>query len=241
MGRHSRKTTAPQTKVLASTAAAVTAATLFAPPANAAPDSDWDRLAQCEAGGNWHINTGNGYHGGLQFSRSTWLAYGGGEFAPTADKATREQQIYVAEKTLAGQGWGAWPACSARLGLNSAPNTNRPHPNAPKPAPAPAPAPAAAPAPVQQIREESPSDEAAVDALYALVRDNLAQYGLTIPAEVTAYYNANRSDFNAFYNANRTVIDAAVTGDLQRMIKDLNLQAPTYQVPTIQVPTLPQF
>ncbi len=223
MGRHSRKTAAPLTKVLAGTAAAVTAATLFAPTANAAPDSDWDRLAQCEAGGNWHINTGNGYHGGLQFSRGTWQAYGGGEFAPTADQATREQQIYVAEKTLAGQGWGAWPACSARLGLNSAPNTNRPHPNAPAPAPAPAPA-----APVQEVYAATSSEADAVDALYALVRDNLAQYGLTIPAEVTAFYNANRANFNAFYSANRPVIDAAATGNLQQILQALNIQLPTF-------------
>ncbi|GGC73185.1 transglycosylase family protein [Hoyosella rhizosphaerae] len=117
------------TKKALLTGVAVSAAgVLLAAPANAAPDSDWDRLAQCEAGGNWNINTGNGYYGGLQFSQSTWAGYGGTEFAPRADLATREQQIYVAEKTLRGQGWGAWPACSQRLGLNSAP-TDRPHPN----------------------------------------------------------------------------------------------------------------
>lgn len=93
----------------------------LAAPAGAAPDSDWDALAQCESGGDWAINTGNGYYGGLQFSQSTWEAYGGTEFAPRADLATREQQIAVAERTLAGQGWGAWPACSSQLGLNSAP------------------------------------------------------------------------------------------------------------------------
>lgn len=101
---------------------------IFAPGATAAPDSDWDRLAQCESGGNWHINTGNGYYGGLQFSASTWNAFGGGEFASTADQASREEQIYVAEKVLAQQGWGAWPACSASLGLSSGP-TDRPHPH----------------------------------------------------------------------------------------------------------------
>lgn len=77
----------------------------------------WDQLAQCEAGGNWSINTGNGYHGGLQFSPGTWTSYGGGAYAPTANLASREQQIAVAEKVLARQGWGAWPACSAKLGL----------------------------------------------------------------------------------------------------------------------------
>ncbi len=77
----------------------------------------WDAIAQCESGGNWAINTGNGYYGGLQFAASTWTAYGGGAYAPTANLATREQQIAIAEKVLAAQGWGAWPACSAGLGL----------------------------------------------------------------------------------------------------------------------------
>ena len=79
--------------------------------------SVWDSLAQCEAGGNWAINTGNGFAGGLQFTPSTWLAYGGGQYAPQAHLATREQQIAVASKVQAGQGWGAWPACTAKLGL----------------------------------------------------------------------------------------------------------------------------
>lgn len=79
--------------------------------------SVWDLLAQCEAGGNWSINTGNGFYGGLQFTASTWLAYGGGEYAPTANLATREQQIAIAQKVQAGQGWGAWPACTSKLGI----------------------------------------------------------------------------------------------------------------------------
>ena len=93
-----------------------------APSVSAAPISDWDRLAQCESGGNWKINTGNGYYGGLQFSAGTWTAHGGGEFAATADQATKDQQIYVAEKVLASQGWGAWPACSSSLGLSAGPD-----------------------------------------------------------------------------------------------------------------------
>ena len=77
----------------------------------------WDELVQCEATGNWNINSGNGFSGGLQFTPSTWQAYGGGEFAPEAWQATREQQIVVAEKVQAAQGWGAWPACTAKMGL----------------------------------------------------------------------------------------------------------------------------
>lgn len=77
----------------------------------------WDALAQCESGGNWAINTGNGYYGGLQFSSGTWLAYGGGEFAERADLATREQQIIVAERLHAARGFQPWPACRLKLGL----------------------------------------------------------------------------------------------------------------------------
>ena len=83
--------------------------------------SVWDAIAQCESGGNWAINTGNGFGGGLQFmhqrSYSTWLSFGGGEFAPNPWEASREQQIIVAEKVLASSGWGAWPGCSSKLGL----------------------------------------------------------------------------------------------------------------------------
>ena len=148
MGSHSAKTNSVGTKFAATTIAFGAAAALMAPTAAAAPDSDWDRLAQCESGGDWNINTGNGYHGGLQFSAGTWQAHGGGEFAPTADQASREQQIVVAERTLASQGWGAWPACSSQLGLNSAP-TDR---SAPAPQPS---APADAPAVVQQSVQNS--------------------------------------------------------------------------------------
>lgn len=79
--------------------------------------SVWDALAQCESGGNWAINTGNGFYGGLQFAPGTWLNLGGGEFAPYAHLATREEQIAIAKKVLAVQGWGAWPACTAKMGL----------------------------------------------------------------------------------------------------------------------------
>jgi len=85
----------------------------FAGSASAAPDSTWDAVASCESTNNWSINTGNGYYGGLQFSQSTWNAYGGQDYASRADLASREEQIAVAEKTLAGQGWGAWACAGA--------------------------------------------------------------------------------------------------------------------------------
>ncbi len=79
--------------------------------------SVWDALAKCESGGNWAINTGNGYYGGLQFNAGTWLSNGGGAYAPRADLATREQQISVAERLRAGRGFAPWPGCATKLGL----------------------------------------------------------------------------------------------------------------------------
>jgi LysM repeat protein len=85
-----------------------------------AEGSVWDRVAQCESSGNWSINTGNGYYGGLQFYQPTWRGYGGLAYAPRADLATRAEQIAVAQRVLASQGPGAWPVCSVRAGLTRA-------------------------------------------------------------------------------------------------------------------------
>ena len=86
-------------------------------PAHGATAETWDRLAECESSGRWDINTGNGYYGGLQFSAGTWVGFGGTAYASRADLATRVEQITVAERVLDVQGWGAWPACSEKLGL----------------------------------------------------------------------------------------------------------------------------
>jgi resuscitation-promoting factor RpfA len=136
--------------------------------AAAAPDSEWDRVASCESGGNWGINTGNGYHGGLQFSQGTWAAHGGGEYATSANQATRDQQIAVAERVLATQGRGAWPVCGR--GLSGATPRNvladAPAPAAPPPAepaafePPPADPPPPPPAPEPP---PPPAEPAAVD------------------------------------------------------------------------------
>lgn len=91
-------------------------AAAIAPAAGAASVSQWDQVAACESGGNWQINTGNGYYGGLQFSAETWAGAGGIAYAPTADQATKEQQIEIAENVLAMQGAGAWPNCGGSLG-----------------------------------------------------------------------------------------------------------------------------
>lgn len=87
--------------------------------------STWDRVAQCESGGNWKANTGNGYYGGLQFTSDTWAGYGGLRYAARADVATRQQQIDIAIKVLQHQGPGAWPVCGPRAGLSREAGTSR--------------------------------------------------------------------------------------------------------------------
>jgi hypothetical protein len=98
-------------------AATITPVVALDAPAEAASERTWNRLAYCESSGRWHINTGNGYYGGLQISRSTWKGYGGGKFAQYPHRATKAQQIRIAERIQNGQGWGAWPTCSSRIGL----------------------------------------------------------------------------------------------------------------------------
>ncbi|MER6287584.1 transglycosylase family protein [Streptomyces sviceus] len=100
--------------------------------AHAADMATWNKVAACESSSNWSINTGNGYYGGLQFTRSTWEAYGGTRYAARADLATKDQQIAVAEKVLDGQGPGAWPACSTRAGLTRGGSTPDVHPRTEK-------------------------------------------------------------------------------------------------------------
>ncbi len=90
---------------------------ISAPVSTAAPASsggvNWSAIAACESGGNWSANTGNGFYGGLQFTEQTWLGYGGGQYAPSANMATEAQQIAVAQRVLGRQGIGAWPVCGA--------------------------------------------------------------------------------------------------------------------------------
>jgi LysM repeat protein len=100
--------------------------------ATAAPSGhDWSGVAQCESSGNWHINTGNGFFGGLQFTQSTWDAFGGQQFAARADLASESAQITVAEKVLAGQGVGAWPVCGKYLTGGSTPDAGAAAPSRP--------------------------------------------------------------------------------------------------------------
>ncbi|BBZ77705.1 hypothetical protein MANY_30420 [Mycolicibacterium anyangense] len=155
-GRH-RKPTSSSISVakIAFTGAVIGGGSIaLAGQAQAAPDSEWDQVARCESGGNWAINTGNGYQGGLQFSPGTWAAHGGTQYAPAANMASKDQQIAIAEHVLATQGKGAWPVCGR--GLSGA--TPRNVVNDPAPA---APAPAA---PLDAPLPDAPVDAAPLDA-----------------------------------------------------------------------------
>jgi len=157
----------------AATGLAALAGTVSAGSAQAASGATWDAVAQCESGGNWSINTGNGFYGGLQFLQSTWEGFGGTQYAARADLASRAQQIDIAENVLAVQGPGAWPVCSVEAGLTAGgPAPAEPAPAEPAPAepapvePAPAqpepqqpaqPEPAQQPAPQQQSTPAAPA------------------------------------------------------------------------------------
>ncbi|GJF34715.1 hypothetical protein KNE206_74150 [Kitasatospora sp. NE20-6] len=135
-GRHRRRTSAEKAVAVAGvTGVGLAMPLLTAAAAHAAPVSVWDKVAQCESGGNWRINTGNGFYGGLQFTARTWKGFGGARYAAYAHQASKTEQIAVAEKVLASQGPGAWPVCSKRAGLTRGGGSA---------APAPAAAPAAA-------------------------------------------------------------------------------------------------
>ena len=114
VARHRKSSYTRRVIAGAAVAGAGIAIPLVATGAAQASSVNWDAVAQCESTGNWAINTGNGFYGGLQFTESTWLAYGGGAYAQYANQASRTQQIAIAEKVLAGQGIGAWPVCGPK-------------------------------------------------------------------------------------------------------------------------------
>ena len=120
--RHSARKISPLRRRVAgaAVAGAATVAGGMATASSAQASTVWDRVAACESGGNWSINTGNGYYGGLQFSDRTWDGFGGERYAATANRATKAQQITIAQRVLAVQGPGAWPTCGARAGLTRA-------------------------------------------------------------------------------------------------------------------------
>ncbi len=118
-GRHRKPSTHTRNLGLA-TASIVGAIPLATSSPASAASSSWDRLASCESGQNWNINTGNGYYGGLQFADGTWDGWGGEKYASRADLATKAEQIVIAAKLVENSGWRSWPGCSSKLGLDGA-------------------------------------------------------------------------------------------------------------------------
>jgi Transglycosylase-like domain/LysM domain len=116
-GRHRHTSNAARLTAIGAVGAGTLVASVISPSlAHAATDAQWDRVAQCESGGNWHDDTGNGYYGGLQFSDHTWDSFDVDNYAGRADHATRKQQMDVADRVQKAQGWGAWPVCSQYRG-----------------------------------------------------------------------------------------------------------------------------
>ena len=173
-----------------------------------AADHDWSGVAQCESGGNWSINSGNGYYGGLQFSQGTWAAYGGTAYAARADQASASQQIAVAEKVLAGQGVGAWPVCGKRL---TGGTTSVPAQAAPKAAAPAAPKAQAAPkqqqsAPVERQAPAATRAERTAPAPAASSSSSNGNYRVQSGDTLGKIASANGTSWQALYAKNRGVV-----------------------------------
>jgi resuscitation-promoting factor RpfA len=128
-GRHRQGTVAKRATALGALGLGTAAVSALISPtaAHAATSSEWSAVAQCESGGNWATDTGNGYYGGLQFSSSTWDGFGGTAYAPRADEASPSEQMAIADKVVASQGWGAWPVCSRVAGVTGVPTASGVH------------------------------------------------------------------------------------------------------------------
>jgi resuscitation-promoting factor RpfA len=177
-GRHRAPSTAGETAAKVAAVGAVAALpAVAAPAAYAAPDYVWDRLAQCESSGNWAINTGNGYYGGLQFLPATWRAFGG---SGMPHEASRAEQIRVAERTLQAQGWNAWPACSRKLGLRGFGVDLREAAAPPRPAPQSSP------------DRGAPSSAASGDTYTVVTGDTLSRIAQAHGTTWRAVHEANR-------------------------------------------------
>ncbi|MEV0253889.1 transglycosylase family protein [Streptomyces sp. NPDC050732] len=170
--------------------------------AGAADVGTWNKVAACESGNNWSINTGNGYFGGLQFKQSTWEAYGGTAYASRADRATKEQQIAVAEKVLDAQGPGAWPVCSTKAGLTRGGGAPDVSPGKAAPARTPAKAPGKPERPGRDVRdvkpEVTPQSAAGSAEMYTVVHGDTLS-GIADERRV-------RGGWQRLYETNRRVI-----------------------------------
>ncbi|WP_129842220.1 transglycosylase family protein [Streptomyces sp. RFCAC02] len=185
------------------TGAAIAIPLLGATGANAASVDTWDAVAQCESGGDWSINTGNGYYGGLQFSASSWAAAGGTQYAPTADQATKDQQIAAAEVLLSMQGPGAWPVCGPQAGLSAGGESPSLDTGSGSDAAAEA-VPQSAPAEEQAPAEETPAEEAPAESAPATSDGDT--YTVEAGDTLSAIADAHGTTWEDLYEANQSVI-----------------------------------
>ncbi|MFF3850599.1 transglycosylase family protein [Streptomyces sp. NPDC002328] len=191
--------------------------------AEAADVDTWDKVAACESTNDWDINTGNGYYGGLQFTQSTWEAFGGTRYAPRADLATKDQQIAIAEKVLEGQGPGAWPVCSVRAGLERGGDTPDIRPGG-----TPAAAKKSAKSTLKDVQPQStPQSRAGTAEMYTVVRGDTLS-GIADERDV-------RGGWQRLYTSNRSTIgtdpDLIMPGQRLR----LDGQAPAQTKPPARV------
>ncbi|MEV5281922.1 transglycosylase family protein [Streptomyces sp. NPDC051994] len=194
--------------IAAAMAAPVALLSVATGPAAAADSGVWDRIAQCESGGNWHINTGNGYYGGLQFDAGTWRAHGGGAYASTADRASRTEQIAVATRVQRSQGWGAWPSCSRQAGAyGGAPAAQAPAARRAAPA-----KPVRAAEPVKQAPRSAPQAAPKSHQPVAPLRTGstpaAGTYTVRSGDTLSAVAAAHGTGWEALYAANRAVVGA---------------------------------
>ncbi|MFH8365585.1 transglycosylase family protein [Streptomyces sp. NPDC018031] len=234
-GRHRRYNPGRIAKVslaLAAGGAGVALPFVGATSASAASVETWDKVAACESTSNWSINTGNGFYGGLQFTQSTWAAFGGLDYAPRADLATKDQQIAIAEKVLAEQGPGAWPVCSVKAGLTKGGPAPAISPDGEKkeaaPAPAkPAPKPVAA-APKAAPKQDAPATKPAEGSEYTVVRgDSLFKIAESHDVD---------GGWKAVYDANREVIGGNPNLIFPGQELALTAEAPKQQAPKPAAP-----
>lgn len=198
MGKHSEPSRPILPRVVAAGTVAIGGLALLGGTANADPGGvNWDAVAACESGGNWHINTGNGFYGGTQTSQSTWVAYGGLSYAPRADMASRDQQIAVNRKIMAGQGIGAWPVCGAHAGDSGGTVqavVKAPKHAAPNPAPA-VPLPHTTPRHAAPDTTTPPTVTGPLSGYQVAEGDTLTAIAAThqVPGGWQAIYDANRA------------------------------------------------
>ncbi|MGW1991397.1 transglycosylase family protein [Embleya sp. NPDC001921] len=205
--------------------AAFVVPSLFANHASAASAAVWDKVAACESSGDWAINTGNGYYGGLQIAQSTWTAFGGIRYAARADLATKSEQIAVAEKILAGQGPGAWPQCSRKAGLTRSGTTPASTPAAPS---------APTPAPTVQVQPRTREPAPATEASTYRVRSGDTLFRIAGALKVSG-------GWQTLYDLNRSTIgrdpDLIYPGTLLRVTG--TSETSTQSVSPTQLPTPP--